>query len=113
MIRKESHNKNGRSEIPRSAKQVELVKRAVSRSPEVLSPMTSKESRLTRVVNKPSNINTLTIVPTKTQFSTQVNSPRTIISEKELSSLKPLESKAETTKHKHTSSNASFKASFT
>jgi len=52
MLRKSGHLKNGRSEIPRSAKQVELVKRAVSRSPEVCSPMTEKDSKLKRVTQK-------------------------------------------------------------
>jgi len=50
MLRKESHAKNRRSEIPRSAKQVELVKRAVSQSSDVYSPIKDKEGRLIRVV---------------------------------------------------------------
>jgi len=113
MLRKESHAKNRRSEIPRSAKQVELVKRAVSRSPEVLSPMTAKEGRLIKVVNKQSNIEIFTSLPSKPKFSTQVNSPKNYEDELEFPTVKPQEFKAETTKHKHTSSNASFKVSFT
>lgn len=46
MLRKESSLRNGRQEIPISAKQVELVKHAVSKSPEMLSPMTTKEGKV-------------------------------------------------------------------
>ena len=75
--------------------------------------MTTKEGRLIRVVNKQSNIEILTCVPSKPKFSTQVNSPKNYEYELEFSTVKPQEFKAETTKHKNTSSNASFKVSFT
>jgi hypothetical protein len=71
MLRKSGHLKNGRSEIPRSAKQVELVKRAVSRSPEVCSPMTEKDSKLKRVTQKQSiGDHIISSVPSKPKFST-------------------------------------------
>ena len=113
MLRKESHAKNRRSEIPRSAKQVELVKRAVSRSSEVLSPIKAKEGRLIRVVNKQSNIEMFTSVPSNPKFNTQVNSPKNNEYELEFTAVNSQEFKAETTKNKYPSSNASFKVSFT
>jgi hypothetical protein len=55
----------------------------------------------------------LTSIPSIPKFSTQVNSPKNEEYELEFPTEKTQEFKAETTKHKHTSSNASFKVSFT
>ena len=113
MLRKESHAKNRRSEIPRSAKQVELVKRAVSQSSDVYSPIKDKEGRLIRVVITNWDIQNITIVPSNPKFSTQVNSPKNYEYELEFTAVNSQEFKAETTKNKYPSSNASFKVSFT